>query len=60
LKSDANYIKELEQAFDDFRIKYSKDSEAIKVTIFRCCDIEEICDLAPKYLKKIKELKIQL
>lgn len=57
LKSDANFIKELELAFDDFKDKYSKDSEAIKSTIFRCCDIEDICDLAPKYLKKIRELK---
>lgn len=60
LKADANYIKELEQVFDDFKDKYSKDSDAIKATIFRCCDIEEISDLSPKYLKKIKELKKQL
>lgn len=60
LKSDANFIKELELAFDDFKVKYSRDSEAIKSTIFRCCDIEEICDLAPEYLKKIKGLRKQL
>lgn len=60
LKSDANFIKELEQAFTDFNDKYSRDSEAIKSTILRCCDIEDICDLAPKYLKKIRDLKKQL
>lgn len=60
LKSDANFIKELELAFDDFKDKYSRDSEAIKSTIFRCCDIEEICDLAPEYLKKLKGLRNQL
>ncbi len=60
LKSDANFIKELELAFDDFKDKYSRDSEAIKSTIFRCCDIKEICDLAPEYLKKIRGLKKQL
>ena len=60
LKSDANFIKELELAFDDFKDKYSRDSEAIKSTVFRCCDIEEICDLAPEYLKKIKGLRKQL
>ena len=36
------------------------DNEAIRSTIFRCCDIEEICDLAPEYLKKIRGLKKQL
>lgn len=60
LKSDANFIKELELAFDDFKDKYSGDSEAIKSTVFRCCDIEDICDLAPEYLKKISGLKKQL
>lgn len=60
LKSDANFIKELELAFDDFKDKYSKDSQAIKSTILRCCDIEEISDLAPKYLKKVSTLNKQL
>lgn len=60
LKADANYIKELEQAFDDLKDKYAKDSDAIKATILRCCDIEEICEQSPNYLKKIKELKKHL
>ena len=53
---DSDYILELEQIFKDNN-KYSKDKEAIKVTIKQCCDAMNIKSYAPKFLKKINKLK---
>lgn len=60
LNPDANFVKELEKTFDDLKQKYSTDRNAIKNTIKTCCEILEIVECAPEYLKKIKQLPIQL
>lgn len=57
---DANYIKELEQMFVDFKQKFDSDRSAIKITIKTCCDILEVIGCSPKFLKKIKSLKDNL
>lgn len=54
---DSDYILELEQIFKDNN-KYSKDSEAIKITVKQCCDAMNLKLHAPKFLKKINKLKI--
>lgn len=54
---DGDYILELEQIFKDNN-KYSKDSEAIKVTVKACCDTMNIKSYAPSFLKKMSRLKI--
>lgn len=54
---DSDYILELEQIFKDNN-KYSKDSEAIKITVKQCCDAMNLKSYAPKFLKKINKLKI--
>lgn len=57
LQPDANFIKELENLFLDNQYTYSKDKNAIKITLEKCCDLHEVFDLAPKYLKKIHSYK---
>lgn len=57
---DANFIKELEQMFVDFKQRFDSDRSAIKITIKSCCDILEVIACSPKYLKKIKSLKDNL
>lgn len=54
---DSDYIIELEQIFKDNN-KYSKDSEAIKITVEQCCDAMNLKSHAPEFLKKINKLKI--
>lgn len=54
---DSDYVLELEQIFKDNN-KYSKDSEAIKVTVKVCCDAMNIKSHAPRFLKKMGRLKI--
>lgn len=60
LVPDANYIRELEILFIDFKNKYDTDRGAIKITLKNCCDIFEIIDYAPKYLENIVNLKERL
>ena len=60
LNPDANYIKEIENLFLDFKQKYDTDRNAIKATIRTCCDLFEIVDHAPKYLDRIIKLKENL
>ncbi len=60
MKADADYIRELEKTFDEIKDKYTKDSDAIKATVKRCCDIEDIIDDVPEYMKKIYKLKEEL
>ncbi|GEM_PF-3110168 len=60
IRADADYIRELEKTFEEIKDKYSKDSDAIKATVKRCCDIEDITDDAPEYLKKLCKLKEEL
>lgn len=57
LQPDANFIKELENLFVDNKDTYSKDKNAIKITLEKCCDFDEVFDLAPKYLKKVDSYK---
>ena len=57
LNPDANFVKELEIMFSDFKNKYDTDRSAIKITVKTCCDILEITDDAPKHLGKIIDLK---
>lgn len=56
LRPDANYVKELENMFSEFKHKYETDRNAIKTTIKACCDILEVADIAPKYLNKVVNL----
>jgi hypothetical protein len=56
LNPDANYIKELEKIFNDFKETYNSDRNALKLTIRTCCDISEIIGCAPKYMDKIINL----
>ena len=56
LNPDANYIKELEEMFISHKNKYDTDRNAIKATIMKCCDILDLVEHMPKYLKKIKQL----
>lgn len=54
---NANYILELNKVFEDYR-NNQKDFQAIKLTVKTCCDIHEIVDIAPKYLKLTRKLTI--
>ncbi|QNR65035.1 hypothetical protein IAQ67_13965 [Paenibacillus peoriae] len=52
LNPDSTFILELEKLYDEHR-NYSKDHQAIKLTVQTCCDISDIESIAPKYLKKL-------
>ncbi|RGL29738.1 hypothetical protein DXC69_24680 [Paenibacillus polymyxa] len=58
LSPDANYVLELEKLFDDLG-NYRKDKEAIRITIEVCCDVVELKEHAPRYLKNINKMNIQ-
>jgi hypothetical protein len=55
LNPDANYIMELSKVFEENRTN-QKDYYAIKLTIETCCDLYEIREQAPKFLKFTKKL----
>lgn len=55
LSPNAKYILELEKLFDS-QHNYKKDSEAIKLTVKTCCNIDELIEVAPSFLKKIKKI----
>lgn len=57
LRPDANFVKELESLFIEHKNTFSKDTNATKVTIEKCCDYDEVFNLAPSYLKKIQSYK---
>ena len=57
LAPDANFVMELEHIFK-VNNNYTKDVERYKITIKTCCDIMSIKEIAPVYLKKLNELKI--
>lgn len=59
LRPDANYIQELEQLFVNNKTMYESDKNAIKATIEVCCNMDEIFEFAPEYLKKVKSYKAQ-
>ncbi|QOH62437.1 hypothetical protein [Paenibacillus polymyxa] len=52
LNPDSSFILELEKLYDEHR-NYSKDHQAIKLTVQTCCDISDIESVAPKYLKRL-------
>ncbi|OPH61221.1 hypothetical protein BC351_14865 [Paenibacillus ferrarius] len=56
LQPNATYILELEKLYDEHR-NNKKDHQAIKLTIETCCDLADIIDTAPVFLKKHNELK---
>jgi hypothetical protein len=55
LNPDANYILELSKIFERNRTN-QKDYYAIKLTIETCCDIEEIVEEVPQFLRFTKKL----
>ncbi|MCP3030238.1 hypothetical protein LF817_02660 [Halobacillus sp. A1] len=55
LNPDANYIMELSKVFEGNRTN-QKDYFAIKLTIETCCDLYEIREQAPNFLKFTKKL----
>lgn len=56
LQPDATYILELEQLYDEHR-NNKKDHQSIKLTVETCCDLSDLVDIAPTFLKKFSELK---
>lgn len=58
LAPDSSYILELNKIFDDHR-DLGRDYQAFKITIETCCDILELVEVAPLFLKKTKKLSIQ-
>ncbi|ODP26001.1 hypothetical protein PTI45_04663 [Paenibacillus nuruki] len=58
LAPDSNYILELNKIFDDHR-DLGRDYQAFKITIETCCDILELVEIAPLFLKKTKKLTIE-
>lgn len=57
LQPDATYILELESLYDEHRNNKNKDSQAISLTVGICCDITDLLESAPDFLKKFKEFK---
>jgi len=55
LNPDADYIMELSKVFEGNRTN-QKDYFAIKLTIETCCDLDEIMEHAPKFLKFTNKL----
>ncbi|TKJ87224.1 hypothetical protein PaeCFBP13512_18555 [Paenibacillus sp. CFBP13512] len=58
LSPDSTYILELNKIFDDHR-DLGKDYQAFKITIETCCDILELIEVAPEFLKKTKKITIE-
>ncbi|WP_342615051.1 hypothetical protein [Peribacillus frigoritolerans] len=58
LAPDANYILELGRIFEDHR-GLKKDYLAFKITIGTCCDLHELVNYAPKFLKKTNKIKLE-
>lgn len=56
LQPDASYILELELLYDEHRNNRA-DNQAISLTVGTCCDIADLLDIAPDFLKKFKEFK---
>ncbi|WP_405172023.1 hypothetical protein MHI12_07660 [Paenibacillus sp. FSL H8-0280] len=58
LSPDAGYVLELEKLFDELG-NFKKDKEAIRITIEVCCDVLELKEFAPKYLKNLSEINLE-
>jgi hypothetical protein len=57
LSPDSTYILELGKIFDEHR-DLGKDYQAFKITIDTCCDIFELVQYAPKFLKKTNKITL--
>ncbi len=57
LDPDSSYILELESIITTHHKQYMKDSEALKLTINKCCDAVELSKISPDYLT-LSKLKI--
>lgn len=53
---DGDYIKELGDIFLNSKQKYNTDSEMIKTTIKKCCNIESLSKYAPAFMSQLKNL----
>lgn len=53
---DGDYIKELGDIFLNSKQKYNTDSEMIKITIKKCCNIESLSKYAPTFMIQLKNL----
>ncbi|WP_027635908.1 hypothetical protein [Clostridium butyricum] len=53
---DGDYIKELGDIFLNSKQKYNTDSEMIKITIKKCCNIESLSKYAPAFMSQLKNL----
>lgn len=58
LSPDAGYVLELEKLFDELG-NFKKDKEAIRITIEVCCDVLELKEFAPKYLKNLSRIHLE-
>ncbi len=58
LAPDAVYVLELEKLFDDLG-NYKRDKEAIRITVETCCEISELKDNVPKYLRNLKKINLE-
>ncbi|EKN69282.1 hypothetical protein BABA_10481 [Neobacillus bataviensis LMG 21833] len=58
LTPDANYVLELGRIFEDHR-SLKKDYLAFKITIGTCCDLYELVNYAPKFLKKTNKIRLE-
>ncbi len=56
MSPDAQFILELDNLFQENRI-YKKDKESIALTIGECCDMDELKNVAPPFLKELAGLK---
>lgn len=56
LQPNATYILELEQLFDEHR-NNKKDHQAIRLTVETCCDLNDLIDVAPMFLRKFNDYK---
>jgi hypothetical protein len=58
LAPDAQFIRDLEMAFEEFRV-FRKDSEAMKLTVQTCCDAAQLAPMAPPFLAKLRTVTSQ-
>lgn len=56
LNPNAIFISELENMFSEHNNTYNTDRNLIKSTILKCCDIKQLVNYSPKFLKKLIDL----
>jgi hypothetical protein len=57
LEPDARFIKELASLVDEQRI-FTKDREAIKLTLKTCCDATELAKISPDFVEELKQVSV--